>query len=576
MQQRRASKPSFTSKLQCLLISMTSLFIFALLFPLIFSSLFSPAHHGTAFPLPLFSKSGSASSTPASIPPEIKQACKATRFPDTCESTLTLSNLVPPNPYPTQIMQSAMWLSSHSLNNALSMARSILDSSADNPNRYNAASNCLEMLHSSDYRIHSTTEALPRGRIKDARAWMSGALFHQYDCWSALRYVNSTQAVHETMSFLDSLIKMTSNALSMITSYDIFGNETGSWRQPMTERAGFWESGSEGSDGLSYKGGLPSGLTADVTVCKGEEKKCDHKTVQEAVDAAPDNLIADKRFVIRIQEGVYEETVRVPLEKKNLAFLGDGMGKTVITGSLNGGQPGITTYNTATVGVLGDGFIASDLTIQNTAGPNAHQAVAFRSDSDLSIIVNCEFLSNQDTLYAHGLRQFYKSCRIEGNVDFIFGNSASFFQDCIILVRPRQLKPEKGENNAVTAHGRTDPAQSTGFVFHNCLVNGTEDYMVLYRRKPQAHRNFLGRPWKEYSRTVFIQCTLEAIIKPLGWLPWRGEFALKTLFYGEFDNSGPGANLSGRVPWSNQILAEHVYMYSVQNFIQGDEWIPTS
>lgn len=181
---------------------------------------------------------------------------------------------------------------------------------------------------------------------------MSGALFHQYDCWSALKYVNNTQAVHETMSFLDSLIKMTSNALSMITSYDIFGNETGSWRPPMTERAGFWEGGSEGSDGLSNKGGLPSGLTADVTVCKGKEKKCDHITVQEAVDAAPDNLIAGKRFVIRIQEGVYEETVRVPLEKKNLAFLGDGMGKTVITGSLNAGEPGITTYNTATVGNL--------------------------------------------------------------------------------------------------------------------------------------------------------------------------------------------------------------------------------
>lgn len=227
-------------------------------------------------------------------------------------------------------------------------------------------------------------------------------------------------------------------------------------------------------------------------------------------------------------------------------------------------------------GVLGDGFMASGLTFQNTAGAPTHQAVAFRSDSDLSVIENCEFLGNQDTLYAHSLRQYYKSCRIRGNVDFIFGNSAAIFQDCEILVCPRQEKPEKGENNAVTAQGRTDPAQSTGFVFQNCLINGTEEYMALYNSKPSVHKNFLGRPWKEYSRTVFINCNLQALITPQGWLPWSGDFALKTLYYGEFQNSGPGSSLSQRVTWSSQIPAEHVYAYSVQNFIQGNEWIPTS
>uniref|UniRef100_A0A5B7B2U0 Putative pectinesterase/pectinesterase inhibitor 51 n=2 Tax=Davidia involucrata TaxID=16924 RepID=A0A5B7B2U0_DAVIN len=399
---------------------------------------------------------------------------------------------------------------------------------------------------------------------------MSAALLYQYDCWSALKYVNDSQRVNETMAFLDSLIGLTSNALSMMVSYDIFGKDTGSWKPPMTERDGFWEAG--GGAGLGYKGGFPSGLTADVTVC---ESGCDYRTVQEAVNAAPDNQ-GLRRFVIHIKEGVYEETVRVPLEKKNVVFLGDGMGKTVITGSLNVGQPGLSTSNTATVGVLGDGFMASGLTIKNTAGPDAHQAVAFRADSDLSIIENCEFIGNQDTLYAHSLRQFYKSCRIQGNVDFIFGNSASIFQDCLILVAPRQVKPEKGENNAVTAHGRTDPAQSTGFVFQNCVVNGTAEYMALYYSKPQVHKNFLGRPWKEYSRTVFIHCNLEALITPQGWIPWSGDFALKTLYYGEFENSGSGADLSNRVSWSRQIPAEHVYTYSVQNFIQGDEWIPTS
>lgn len=402
---------------------------------------------------------------------------------------------------------------------------------------------------------------------------MSSALLYQYDCWSALKYANDTHLVNETMSFLDSLTQLTSNALSMVVSYDVFGKDTASWVPPRTERDGFWEGG--GGGGSGFKGGFPSKLTADVTVCKDGSGGC-YKTVQEAVNAAPDNAVGGKRFVVSIKEGVYEETVRIPLEKKNVVFLGDGMGKTVITGSLNVGQPGISTYNTATVAVLGDGFMASGLTIQNTAGPDAHQAVAFRSASDLSVIENCEFIGNQDTLYAQSLRQFYKSCRIQGNVDFIFGNSASLFQDCEILVRPRQVKPEKGENNALTAQGRTDPAQSTGFVFQNCLINGTQEYMALYNSKPQVHKNYLGRPWKEYSRTVYIHCNFEALVTPQGWMPWSGDFALKTLYYGEFGNSGPGSTLSQRVTWSSQIPAEHINTYSVENFIQGDAWIPSS
>lgn len=473
-----------------------------------------------------------------------------------------------------QIIGSALSVSSENLKTAQSMVQSILDSSSANINRSLAARNCLEVLDNSEYRTNLTVDALPRGRTKDARAWMSAALLYQYDCWSGLKYANDTQMVNKTMSFLNTLTMLTSNALSMIVSYDLFGNETGSWKPPRTERDGYWEPGPTQRSDWGYSGGFPAGLAADVTVCKGG--KCNYETVQAAVDATPANLGAGKRFVIRIKEGVYEEIVRVGLDKRNLVILGDGMGKTVITGSLNVGQPGVSTYNTATLAVLGDGFMASGLTIQNTAGPDAHQAVAFRSDSDLSVFENCEFIGNQDTLYAHSLRQFYKSCRISGNVDFIFGNSASVFQDCLILIRPRQLKPEKGENNAVTAHGRTDPAQSTGFVFQNCIVNGTDDYMALYYQNPKVHKNFLGRPWKEYSRTVFIQCTLETLITPQGWMPWSGDFALKTLYYGEFGNLGIGSNVSGRVPWSSQIPADHVRTYSVQSFIQGDEWIPTS
>uniref|UniRef100_M4CYV3 pectinesterase n=2 Tax=Brassica campestris TaxID=3711 RepID=M4CYV3_BRACM len=531
-----------------IIILLFSLFLFT-------SPSFSSGHHQTPPPL-------SPSPPPAA---QIRLACKATRYPDVCVSSLYKPGRVPSDPNPSQIIHSAVSVSIEKLIIAQSEVKSILDASVGNLNRTNAANKYLQQLSYSLHRTRATYQALTRGKIKDARAWMSAALVSR----SPLKYVNGTKEVVETMSSLNEFINVTSNALSMLVSYDNFGDNVSSWTPPATERDGFWDKTGGPKVGAGPSLGFPSGLKEDVTVCKNGN--CRYQTVQDAVNAAPDNNGVSK-FVIKINEGVYEETVTVPFQKKNVVFIGDGIGKTVITGSLNAGMPGITTFDTATVGVLGDGFMARDITFQNTAGPDTHQAVAFRSDSDFSLLENCEFLGNQDTLYVHGLRQFYKKCRIQGNVDFIFGNAASVFQDCEILIAPRQLQPEKGDNNAVTAQGRIDPAQSTGFVFLNCSISGTDEYMKLYKANPKVHKSYLGRPWKDYSRTVFIGCNLEALINSDGWLPWSGDLSLKTLYYGESKNTGPGSDRSKRVPWSSVIPDEHVDMYSVANFIQAEEW----
>jgi len=225
-------------------------------------------------------------------------------------------------------------------------------------------------------------------------------------------------------------------------------------------------------------------------------------------------------------------------------------------------------------GVLADGFMARDLTISNTAGPDAHQAVAFRSTGDRTVLDGVELLGHQDTLYAHAMRHFYTRCRVAGTVDFVFGNSAAVLHATALVVLPRQLRPDKGENDAVTAQGRTDPAQPTGIVLSSCAVNGSDEYMALYRQNPDAHRVYLGRPWKEYSRTVYLRCTLAEIVQPQGWMPWKDDFALSTLYYGEFGSAGPGAAAGRRVAWSSQVPEDHVDAYSVANFIQGHEWIP--
>lgn len=101
---------------------------------------------------------------------------------------------------------------------------------------------------------------------------------------------------------------------------------------------------------MDIKGGVPRSLKPNVMVCK--TGNCQYRSVQDAVNAAPNNLVS-QRFVIWIKAGLYDEIVRVPIAKRNLVFLGDGMGKTVITGSLNVGHmanTGVTTFESATVG----------------------------------------------------------------------------------------------------------------------------------------------------------------------------------------------------------------------------------
>ncbi|KAK8948647.1 putative pectinesterase/pectinesterase inhibitor 51 [Platanthera zijinensis] len=496
----------------------------------------------------------------------ISYACRATRFPSYCIPALSRSPSVPTSPSASDLIAAALSAASAALPTAQSMAQAILSFSSSNPNRSTAARNCLENLSLSIRRL---SDSAASSDPADSRAFAGAALLYQYDCWSALKYVNSTGQVAGTMSFLVSLSSLTSNALAMITALQRFGPDVSLWVPPQTERDGYWADLPSAYTESDIQLVLPA---PDLTVCLADE--CDHQSVQEAVIQAP--AYGTRRFVIFIKAGVYRETVRVPIEKTNLAFIGEGMGKTVITGDLNAQMTGLSTYNTATVGITGDGFIAQNLTFENTAGPKAHQAVAFRSDSDHSYLESVEFAGHQDTLYARSLRQLYRNCRISGNVDFIFGNSAAIFESCDIRVLPRLESPEKGETNAVTAHGRTDPGQPTGFVFKNCVVNGSDDYVAIYYRKPGAHKVYLGRPWKEFSRTVFLNCYLAEMVRPEGWLPWSGDFALATLFYGEYENRGPGANSTARVSWSSQIPAEHVGIYSAEHFIQGNGWVPAN
>ncbi|XP_073100656.1 pectinesterase-like [Elaeis guineensis] len=289
--------------------------------------------------------------------------------------------------------------------------------------------------------------------------------------------------------------------------------------------------------------------------------------IADAIAFAPnDTSTDDGYFAIHIGAGVYEENVVVGKKKTNLILIGAGKNRTVVTGNRSVAD-GWSTFGTATFAVYGQRFIATDITFENTAGPEKHQAVAVRNNADLSSFYRCSFLGYQDTLYVHSLRQFYRDCDVYGTVDFIFGNAASVFQNCTLYAR----KPLPNQTNAITAQGRTCPHEATGISIHNCTIRAAPDLEAALN----STKTFLGRPWKEYSRTVYMQSFIDHLIDPLGWMEWNETFALSTLYYGEFENSGPGANTGGRVWWPGYHLmnASDALNFTVYNFTMGDAWL---
>lgn len=211
--------------------------------------------------------------------------------------------------------------------------------------------------------------------------------------------------------------------------------------------------------------------------------------------------------------------------------------------------------------------MAQSLGFRNTAGPEKHQAVALRVQADKSIFVNCRMEGYQDTLYAQTHRQFYRSCYITGTIDFIFGDAAAVFQNCMIYVR----KPMDNQKNIVTAQGRMDKRQTTGIILQNCRILADKQLETVKNN----FKTYLGRPWKEYSRTVVMESFIGDLIQPEGWLEWEGDFALKTLYYAEFNNQGPGASTSARVKWPGHkvINNSEAVRFTTGPFLQGESWL---
>ncbi len=287
----------------------------------------------------------------------------------------------------------------------------------------------------------------------------------------------------------------------------------------------------------------------------------DFFTVQEAIDAVPD-FRKKGRTTIYIREGIYKEKLILPESKINVSFIGESQSKTILTYDDYASKKNVfgeemSTSGSASFYVYAPDFMAENLTFENSAGP-VGQAVAVFVSGDRATFRNCRFLGFQDTLYTYGenSRQYYEDCYIEGTVDFIFGKSTAWFENCIIH--------SKRSGGYLTA-AATPEGKPYGYVFHNCRLTADDAVKNVY----------LGRPWRPFAQTLFLRCDMGAHISPAGWHNWKKPESEKTTFYGEYGNRGEGSSCENRVGWSHRLTSEQAGSITIKSVLGGEEgWNP--
>ena len=278
------------------------------------------------------------------------------------------------------------------------------------------------------------------------------------------------------------------------------------------------------------------------------------RTLQEAIESA--RAFMDYTVTIYVKNGVYKEKVIVPSWVENIDIIGEDRDKTIITYDDHANINKMGTFRTYTVKVECSDITFKNLTIENNAA-QLGQAVALHTEGDRLKFINCRILGNQDTIYtgAKFTRLYFKDCYIDGTTDFIFGPSTALFEDCIIHSK---------RNSYVTA-ASTPKEAKYGYVFKHCKLTA----------EPGVDKVYLGRPWRPYAYTLFIECELGKHIVLAGWHNWGKQSNEETARYMEYKNTGEGANASERVAWSKQLTKKEAEAVTVDAiFRTQSDWDP--
>ena len=290
------------------------------------------------------------------------------------------------------------------------------------------------------------------------------------------------------------------------------------------------------------------------------------RTIDEAIEVC--RAFMDYTKVIYVKKGVYKEKLIIPSWLTNITICGEDRDNTIITwddhanikmpvGGLDSeaavkGKP-MGTFRTYTLKVQGSYITLKNITIENNAA-KLGQAVALHTEGDHILVQNCRLLGNQDTVYTGvgGTRVAFYDCYIEGTTDFIFGPSIAWFQNCEIHSKA---------NSYITA-ASTPAGQKYGYVFYKCRLTADKDVDKVY----------LGRPWRPFAATIFMDCELGKHIRPEGWHNWNNAKNEETARYAEYGNKGEGASTKNRVKWSKQLTKKEAAKVTLLDAFGEDCW----
>lgn len=277
------------------------------------------------------------------------------------------------------------------------------------------------------------------------------------------------------------------------------------------------------------------------------------RTIDEAIEVC--RAFMDYHKVIFVKKGIYKEKLVIPSWLQNIEICGEDVNETVITYDDHANINKMGTFRTYTLKIEGNDITLKNITIENNSA-RLGQAVALHTEGDRIKVIHCRIIGHQDTIYTGvaGTRLFFQDCYICGTTDFIFGPSIAWFEGCTI---------ESLVNSYITA-ASTPKDQPFGYIFNNCRLTAKEGVNQVY----------LGRPWRDYGYTLFMNCDLGKHIRPEGWHHWEKQRE-QTARYLEYNNHGEGASTKERVVWSRQLTKKEAVVITPETvFSISDRWNP--
>ncbi|CAJ1969563.1 unnamed protein product [Sphenostylis stenocarpa] len=486
-----------------------------------------------------------------------------------CHSVLSTTNSSDPKDYITTVVKNSM----DTVIKAFNMSdRLTVEHGNSSEGMKMALDDCKDLLQSAIHELEASGVLVQESNIdavnnhtSEIKNWLGAVVAYQQSCLDGFNTDGEKKVQEQLQSdSLDEVGKLTGLALDIVSgiakilqSLDLnLAVKPASRRLLEIDQEGYptWVAAADRKL-LANIGNSKGGVTPHATVAKDGSGQ--FKTVLDAINSYPKKH--QGRFIIYVKAGVYDEYIVVDKKKVNLLIYGDGPTKTIITGRKN--------FAEATVA---EDFMAKSIAFENTAGAAGHQAVALRVQGDRSVFFDCAMRGYQDTLYVHAHRQFYRNCEISGTIDFIFGYATTLIQNSKILVR----KPGANQQNIVVADGTQQKNMPTGIVLQKCEI--MPDPTLSPERL--TVKTYLARPWKAFSRAVFIENVIGDLVQPVGYIPWNDvEPNTKDCHFIEYGNSGPGSDAKSRASFAKGIVSkEEAAKYTAEHWLQASTWLPAT